>query len=206
MAKDALLTLCLPFHYYCFEDAYCNLNFGLVTKSRACKVASQKGNSRVTFHALGSAKECEGRNPHIPKWTPILGVRVPNGLPNIIEKLLKLRCLKWARMTHLDIWNTSYGQKKGQKSNWQFDSRPLKFKNLPNFLMCRWCATNCWNFFDEGYNFASDFISIEGIHTKLWGPKTCKSPNFGNFEIPIWKSQDKMSFRCGPCGEAQSIL
>jgi len=30
-----------------------------------------------------------------------------------IEKLLKRRCLKWARMTHLDIWNTSYGQKKG---------------------------------------------------------------------------------------------
>jgi len=22
----------------------------------------------------------------------------------IIEKLLKRRCLKWARMTHLDIW------------------------------------------------------------------------------------------------------
>jgi hypothetical protein len=31
----------------------------------------------------------------------------------IIANLLKRRCLKWARMTHLDIWNTSYGQKKG---------------------------------------------------------------------------------------------
>jgi hypothetical protein len=27
-------------------------------------------------------KECEGMNPHTPKWTPIVGVRVPNGLPN----------------------------------------------------------------------------------------------------------------------------
>jgi len=35
----------------------------------------------------------------------------------IIEKLLKLRCLKWAYITHLDIWNTSYGQKKGWESN-----------------------------------------------------------------------------------------
>jgi len=35
-----------------------------------------------------------------------------------IGKLLKRRCLKWARMTHLDIWNTSYGQKKGWESNW----------------------------------------------------------------------------------------
>jgi hypothetical protein len=36
----------------------------------------------------------------------------------IIEKLLKRRCLKWARMTHLDIWNTSYGQKKSREWNW----------------------------------------------------------------------------------------
>jgi hypothetical protein len=43
----------------------------------------------------------------------------------IIEKLLKHRCLKWACITHLDIWNISYGQKKGRESNWQFDSHPI---------------------------------------------------------------------------------
>jgi len=36
----------------------------------------------------------------------------------IIRKILQCRCLKWAYITHLDIWNTSYGQKKGQESNW----------------------------------------------------------------------------------------
>jgi hypothetical protein len=41
---------------------------------------------------------------------------------------------------------------------------------------------------------------------KLMGPQSCKSPNCGNFETPTWKSQDKMPFGCGPCGEAQSIL
>jgi hypothetical protein len=55
----------------------------------------------------------------------------------IIRKLLKLTCLKWARMTHLDIWNTNYGQKKGQESNWQFDSWPLKAGNWLNFLAWR---------------------------------------------------------------------
>jgi hypothetical protein len=30
----------------------------------------------------------------------------------IIGKLSKRRCRKWARMNHLDIWNTSYGKKK----------------------------------------------------------------------------------------------
>ncbi len=34
----------------------------------------------------------------------------------IIGKILRHRCLKWVRKTHLDIWNTSYGPKKGQKS------------------------------------------------------------------------------------------
>jgi hypothetical protein len=35
-------------------------------------------------------------------------------------------------MTHLDIYNTSYGKKKGQESNWQFDYRPQKVGNRPD--------------------------------------------------------------------------
>jgi hypothetical protein len=66
------------------------------------------------------------------------------GVLYINEKLLKHRCLKWVRMTHLDIWNTSYGQKKGHESNWQFDSRPLKVRNRPDSLVCRWCVTCYW--------------------------------------------------------------
>jgi hypothetical protein len=88
-----------------------------------------------------------------------------------IKNLLKCRCLKWARMTHLDIWNTSYGQKKGRESNWQFDSRPLKVRNHPDFLVCRWRATYYWKALNEGYNLVLDLIWIGGLHTKLWGPK-----------------------------------
>jgi len=76
----------------------------------------------------------------------------------IIEKLLECRCLKWACMTHLDISNTSYGQKKG----WS-----LKVRNRPNFHVCKWHVTNCWKAFDNGYNFALDLTSIKGLHTKL---------------------------------------
>jgi hypothetical protein len=46
------------------------------------------------------------------------------GFFHIIGKLLERKCLKWARIAHLDIWNTSYDQKKGQESNCQFDSQP----------------------------------------------------------------------------------
>jgi hypothetical protein len=56
------------------------------------------------------------------------------GVLYIIGKLLEHRCLKWARIAHLDIWNTSYGQKKGQESNCQFDFRPQKVGNRPDLL------------------------------------------------------------------------
>jgi hypothetical protein len=43
----------------------------------------------------------------------------------VIEKVLKRRCPKWPRMSHLDICSPSYGQKKGRESNCHFDSRPF---------------------------------------------------------------------------------
>jgi len=141
-----------------------------------------------------SKNDCKGQKP------------MAQGVLYTIEKLLKHRCLKWARMTHLDIWNTSYGQKKGRKSNWQFDFRPLKVRNRPNFIVCRWRATYYWKAIDEGYKFVSNLISIEALNTKLWGPQNRESPNFGNFKTPTWEFRDKKPFGCGPHGEAYSIL
>jgi hypothetical protein len=61
--------------------------------------------------------------------------------------------------------------KEGPQSNCQLDSRPLKVKNLPNFLACRWCVAYHWKAFNKGYNFALDLISIEDLHKKLWASK-----------------------------------
>jgi hypothetical protein len=92
----------------------------------------------------------------------------------IIEKLLELKCLKWARISHLDIWNTSYGQKKGRESNCQFDSRPEKIKNRPDLLSYRQRATYRWKALNESYNFALDLTSIRGLLVKLWGSKVAR--------------------------------
>jgi hypothetical protein len=72
----------------------------------------------------GSARKCEGVGPHTPKATPMLGVgeswspkRTPETSERVLRgqdsmawcalyingKLLKRRCLKWARIAHLDI-------------------------------------------------------------------------------------------------------
>jgi len=57
---------------------------------------------------------------------------LPWGVLYTVGKVLKCRCPKWFRMSHLDIYSPSYGQKKGRESNWQFDSRPLKVRNRPD--------------------------------------------------------------------------
>ncbi len=85
-----------------------------------------------------------------------------------IGNLLTCRCQKWSRMSHLDICSTSYGKKKGQEWNWQFDSQPLKVGNRPNPSVCRWSATHRWKALKESYTFDLDLILIRGLSKKLW--------------------------------------
>ncbi len=127
-----------------------------------------------------SLRECEDET-HNPKMGTWESFKTPKSLEfdykgqntlhwgalQIIGKLLKCRCPKWALMTHLDICNTSYGQKKGQESNWQFDSRPLKVRNRPNPDACRWRATCHRKALDEEYNFGLNLVLIGSLHQKL---------------------------------------
>jgi len=104
---------------------------------------------------------------------------------------LKCRCLKWVRITHLDIWNTNYSQKKSQESNWQFDSQPLKVGNRLNLLAHKWRATYHWKVLDEGYNFALNFISIWGLHTKLRVPKVARVPTLAISRLSLGNPKTK---------------
>jgi len=90
-------------------------------------------------------------------------------------KFLRHKCLNWARMIHLSTYNTSYGRKKGRESKCQFDSWPLKVRYRPELCACRWHATYFWRDLDEGYNFASNFTSIGGLHKISRRPKWWES-------------------------------
>jgi len=94
--------------------------------------------------------------------------------------------------------STSYGQKKGQKSNCQFDSQPLEVKNFHNFLVCRWHATYHWKALNKGYNFSSNFISIRGLHTKLWTPKVVGIPNVRISGLPFGNPRTVWHLGAGP--------
>jgi len=48
-----------------------------VIKARGMERLKPKVQPRNHIHTLRNARECEGMNPHIPKWTPTLGVGVP---------------------------------------------------------------------------------------------------------------------------------
>jgi hypothetical protein len=116
-----------------------------------------------TWKSFGTPKnsefDCKGQNTS------------PWGVLYTVERVLKCRCPKWPRMSHLDICNTSYGRKKGRESNWQFDSRPLKVRNRPDPGACRQNATRRWKALKESYKFAWDLIPIEGLSKELWAPK-----------------------------------
>jgi hypothetical protein len=147
-------------------------------------------------------------NSHSGSWSP-------GGLPNLqraiagvkthwIEALFISLEVSW----NINVWNglawpvwTSenkcYGQKKGWESNCQFDSRPLKIKNWPNFLVCRWRATYRWKDLNKGYNFALDFISIKGLQRKLWAPKVVGVPSLGILGLPFGSPETKCHLDVG---------
>jgi hypothetical protein len=90
----------------------------------------------------------------------------PWGFLGVIGKVLKFTYPKWPRIGHLDICSPSYGRKKGRKSNWQFDSRPLKVRNQPAPNVPSGSATWRWKALEEGYKFGSYLVPIGG-----WGEK-----------------------------------
>jgi hypothetical protein len=106
-----------------------------------------------TWESFGTLKnsefDCKGQNT------------LPWGVLYTFEKVLKCKCRKWPRMSHSDIYNISYGRKKGRESNWQFDSRPLKVRNRPDTSVCRSSATHHWKALKESYKFALDLIQSE---------------------------------------------
>jgi len=189
-------------------------SLGLATKANGLQGCEPRLNLRSRSHAPGVQKSVRERTLTLPselpcwelesRWTPKCSESDCKGqnlmawrVIYIIGKLLKRKCLKWARITHLDIWNISYGQKKGRESNWQFDSRPLKVKNRPDFFVCKWRVRYHWKDFNKGYNFALDLILIEVLHTNLWGSKVAGVPTLAISGLPLGSPETKSHLDVG---------
>ncbi len=108
-------------------------------------------------------------------------------------------------MGHLDIYSRSYGKKKGQESNWQFDSRPLKVKNRLDPSACSQNATHHWKTQGE---LQVCFRPHPNRRSKqrVVIVQSFENPNQDSFGTFPCESRDKKPFGCGCRGEAQSIL
>ncbi len=113
------------------------------------------------------------------------------GVLGVTGKVLKLRYRKCPRIGISDICSPSYGQKKGRKSNWQFDPRPLKVRN-------RWLsdiqirsAIRRWKDLDEGYNFGLDLVAIQLCSRESW--------RFKVLGVPPGQNRDSISGVPGIC-------
>ncbi len=140
----------------------CNNHFVATPLWEKCEVATHtpENGTWESFGTLENSEfDCRGQNT-LP-WVVLY----------IVGKVLKSKCPKWPRMSHLNIYSTSYGRMKGRESNWQFDSRPLKVGNRPDPGVFRWSATHRWKALKESYKFASDLIPIEGLGKELWAAK-----------------------------------
>jgi hypothetical protein len=124
----------------------------------------------------------------------------------IIGKLLKCRCLKWAHMTHLDIYNTSYGKKERPKVKlaiWLPTTKNQESTRLPCMMVA--CDTPLESF-QRNLKLCFRPCPNRRSEHEVIAPQSCKSPNLGSFGTSLWESRDKKSFECSLCGELQSIL
>jgi hypothetical protein len=215
-----------------------NPSIRLATKARrlrGCGPRSRPGSHITRSRECKESRECEGMNPHTPKWTPMLGVAEswsPKRTPETSEsnlrgqismaccaiyingKLLKRRCLKWARIAHLDIWNISYDQKKGRESNSRESVPGVCQFGLPTTKSREstrntWLQTTC-DISLESFRrelqlcFRSHFDPRSA--RKVMGLQNPRSPAGRDFGTPGRESREKEPFGCSLRGASQRIL
>jgi hypothetical protein len=113
----------------------------LVVGCQSASVATPLwGKCEVATHTPENGTWESSRTPKNLEFNCRCQNTLPWGVFYTVKKVLKCRCPKWPCISHLNIFSTSYGRKKGREPNWQFHSRPLKVRNRPNPGACRWSA------------------------------------------------------------------
>jgi hypothetical protein len=108
------------------------------------------------------------------------------GILYIIRKLLKCRCPKWVHMTHLDIYNTSYGPKKigSQSDNLIPDHGKSGIDRTPLRCMqvvCNMPLESSWRGLQLWLKPRHDRRSAPEVTV----PQSCKTPSLGDKKT-IW--------------------
>jgi hypothetical protein len=161
-------------------------------------------------------------NLHTPKWTPMLGVGVPNELPNLQNKTVgvKTHRLKTFFISLESYWSVNVLN--GLASPiWTFEHKLLakermgvkltfwllttKSQELTQFCcvqaMCDIPLEISW----LGLQLCFRPHCNQRSTHKVMCPQSCGSLSCDNFGTLTWESRDKKPFGCGPCGEAHVL-
>jgi len=179
-----------------------------VTKARACKVTGQKG-------SLGVKESVREWTLTLPKELPLCELEsqwtlecsesdykgqnpMARGFFYTIGKLLKCRCLKWARMTHLDNLKHKLWPKEAlgvKLAVWLLTTKSQESLRLP-------CVKVTCNIPLESSQRVlklcfRPYLNQRSTH-KVMGPQSHKSPNFGNFGgLPLGSPSTKSHLDVG---------
>jgi hypothetical protein len=126
--------------HQCFDIEFFDVATPLWGKCEDETHTPKSGNLESFGTPENSELDCRGQNTL--HWSVVYNV----------GKVLKCRYRKWLCMSHSDIYNTSYGRKKGRESNWQFDSWSLKVRNRPDPGVFRWSTRHHWKALEESYS------------------------------------------------------
>ncbi len=99
---------------------------------------------------------------------------------------MECRCLKWAHMTHLDIWNTSYAQK---LAIWLPTTKSRELIWFPCVqVACNISLKSSWQGLQLCFRLHLNWRSAR----KVMGPQSREGPNFGNFKgLPFGSPERK---------------
>jgi hypothetical protein len=180
-------------------------------------------NPGVTFHAPKNARECEGMNPHARKWAPTLGIGIPMDFRIFKGQLqgskfigLKYSLYHWKALgTQISKMVSDHPFRYLKYKLWPKEGSGVKLivwlpttknQELPQFPCVQVACDIPLESFQRGLQLCFRLHLHQRFIHKVMGPQIRGSPNFENFGIPTWESQNKMSLECWPCGHTQSIL
>jgi len=166
-----------------------------------------------------SAKECEGKNPHTPKWIPMLEVGIPvdswmfgewlwgskpNGSKSFLYHWIFFETYISKMGLHHPFWHLKHNLWPKERSGiklavWLLTTKSRELTRFPCVQVACYIPLKSSR---RGLQLCFRHHYDRRSAHKVMGLQSHGSPNFGNFGTPIWESRDKKSFGCGPRGEA----
>ncbi len=190
-----------------------NPNLGLATKAKTLKGASQECNSGS--HSHFQECECEGMNPHTPKWTLTLGVGVP--MESQIFKKWFQKSKFIGLKSFLYHWKTlkMLISKMGLHDPFEYLWHKLWPKERSGVKMSIWlpitknqeslwitCLQVACHILLKSSRWGVQLYFLIHLNRKspqeVMGLQTIKNPNFWNFKIPNVGVPRKVTFGCKP--------